>query len=53
MYRQELGEALRLNPALLAVRLELVQDYADSNEGHAARDLLDDARSFKSGPPGF
>jgi tetratricopeptide (TPR) repeat protein len=43
IYRQELSETLRLNPALLAVRIELVRDYVDSNEGQAALDTLEGA----------
>jgi Tfp pilus assembly protein PilF len=42
-YRQELAEALRLNPALEAVRLELAGDYINANDGHSAQVLLDEA----------
>jgi tetratricopeptide (TPR) repeat protein len=42
-YRQELTEALRLNPHLLTVRLELANDLANHQEARAAIDLLDAA----------
>ncbi len=34
-YRQELAEALRLNPALIAVRLELAQNFLQANAWQA------------------
>ena len=40
-FAADLAEALRLNPALEGVRVELARDYVNSNDGHAARDLLD------------
>jgi tetratricopeptide (TPR) repeat protein len=43
LYRQELAEALRLNPSLEAVRVELAADYTNNNDGHSARDLVDAA----------
>jgi tetratricopeptide (TPR) repeat protein len=43
VYRQELSEALRLNPALLSVRIELARDYLASNDGQAALNTLDGA----------
>jgi tetratricopeptide (TPR) repeat protein len=42
-YRQELNEALRLNPHLLTVRLELANDLTDHKEARAAINLLDAA----------
>lgn len=42
-YRQELTEALRLNPYLLQVRLELAHHLASNNSTRAAFDLLDAA----------
>jgi tetratricopeptide (TPR) repeat protein len=41
MQRQELTEALRLNPRLLRVRLELVRTLIDSNSAAAALSVLD------------
>jgi len=41
LYRQELSEALSLNPALDTVRLELIRNYIAVNDGHSARDLVD------------
>ncbi len=50
-YRQELTETLRLNPALLTVRIELAQDLINSHDGQAALDTLDAALpSQKSAP---
>lgn len=43
IYRQELAEALRLNPALMAVRLELAQNFLQANAGRPALDLLNEA----------
>lgn len=43
IYRQELAEALRLNPALIAVRLELAQNLLQANAGRDALDLLNEA----------
>ncbi len=43
IYRQELAEALRLNPALIAVRLELAQNFLQANAGRPALDLLNEA----------
>ena len=43
LYRQELSEALRLNPALMPVRAELMQNLVNSNEARAALALLDAA----------
>lgn len=43
LYRQELGEALRLNAALEPVRVELARDYVNQNEVKAALDVLDGA----------
>jgi tetratricopeptide (TPR) repeat protein len=42
-YRQELGEALRLNPALESIRSELAGDLIRSNSGQAALDVLNAA----------
>lgn len=42
-YRQELSEALRLDPSRLAIRLELAQDYVRHKEGAAALDTLNAA----------
>lgn len=43
-YRQELGETLRLNPNLLAVRAELAHSLSSTSSGaRAALDLLDTA----------
>jgi tetratricopeptide (TPR) repeat protein len=42
IYRQEMAKALELNPALLAVRLELAQTLA-AKEPRAALDLLSEA----------
>lgn len=43
LYRQELGETLRLHPALLPVRIELAQDFMAGKDGKAALDTLDAA----------
>jgi tetratricopeptide (TPR) repeat protein len=43
LYRQELGEALRLNPSIELVRVELARDFINANDGHRARDILDGA----------
>jgi len=42
-YRQELSEALKLDPALLPVRIELAQNLVNGKEAPAALDLLDAA----------
>jgi tetratricopeptide (TPR) repeat protein len=43
-YRQELSETLRLNPNLLAVRVELARNLSSTPSGaHASLDLLDAA----------
>lgn len=42
-YRQELSETLRLDAALLAVRLELARDYVADKKAQAARDVLNAA----------
>lgn len=42
-YRQELSEALRLNPFLLPVRLELAESYVHDTQVRAALDTLDAA----------
>jgi len=42
-YRQELSEVLSLDPTLLAVRLELAQDYISAKSAQAARDVLNAA----------
>jgi tetratricopeptide (TPR) repeat protein len=52
VYRQELAKALELNPALLAVRLELAQALSQTNEARAAIDLLAEApESQRAAPP--
>ena len=43
MYRQELGEALRLNPMLETVRAELAKDLTGNKGAQAALDLLNAA----------
>ena len=43
IYRQELTEALRLNPSLLPVRVELAQNLLDSKEYGTVLDLVDRA----------
>jgi tetratricopeptide (TPR) repeat protein len=49
-YRQELGETLRLNPNLLAVRAELAHSLSSTKPGaHAAIDLLDTAPPSQKG----
>lgn len=49
-YRQELGETLRLNPNLLAVRAELAHSLSSTQPGaHAALDLLDTAPAQQKG----
>ena len=40
-YKQELSEALRLNPFLLSARLELVRQLLSDKEHRAASDLID------------
>jgi tetratricopeptide (TPR) repeat protein len=51
-YRQELSEALKLNPGLQSVRVELAQTLVKRNEGRAALELLDAApEAQKSSPP--
>ena len=42
-YRQNLAETLRLNPALLSVRLELARDYMAAKDGQGALGTLDGA----------
>lgn len=51
IYRQELAEALRLNPALLAVRVELAQNLVNSKEGTAALDLLNETPEYQKVSP--
>jgi len=46
-YRQELSQTLQLNPALLAVRLELAQDYVANKNGQAALELLSETPDFQ------
>lgn len=43
IYRQELTEALRLNPSLLPVRLELAQSLVNDKQFLSALDVLDHA----------
>jgi tetratricopeptide (TPR) repeat protein len=52
-YRQELSEALRLDPALLLVRLELAQNLTAGKEERAARDILDAAPQFQKASPAW
>jgi tetratricopeptide (TPR) repeat protein len=47
LYRQELAEALRLNPGLIQIRAELMQNLVNANEGKAAISLADSAPSFQ------
>ncbi len=42
-YRQELSEALRLNPNLQQVRIELAQNLMSTNDARGALDLLNSA----------
>jgi tetratricopeptide (TPR) repeat protein len=49
IYRQELSQALRLNPFLLPVRLESARDLIASNSGTAALDLLDQTPESQRG----
>jgi tetratricopeptide (TPR) repeat protein len=42
-YRQELAETLRLNPALLKVRIDVAQDLANAGDTKGALDVLDAA----------
>jgi len=51
IYRQELTESLRLNPALLTVRVELAQNLVNSKEGAAALDLLNETPEYQRGSP--
>ena len=53
LYRQELGDALRLNPALMSVRLELVQSFLQANDGKTALDLLNEAPEAQKQLPPF
>jgi putative PEP-CTERM system TPR-repeat lipoprotein len=48
-YRQELSEALRLNPALESVRVELAKSLIADNAPKAALDILDAAPSAQKG----
>ena len=48
-YRQELSEALQLNPYLLPVRLELSQSLLSSSNAKAALDLLNSAPESQRG----
>ncbi len=50
-YRQALMEALRLNPALVAVRIELADSFINAREGQAALNTLDGAPSFQKAYP--
>jgi tetratricopeptide (TPR) repeat protein len=43
IYRQEISEALRLNPELIPVRAELAQHLVNAKEARAAIALLDEA----------
>jgi tetratricopeptide (TPR) repeat protein len=52
-YRQELSEALRLNPELLAVRLELAQNFTNGKEVGAALELLNNAPKFQQSALAF
>jgi len=45
LYRQELSRALQLNPALMPIRVELMQNLVNTNEAKAALAL------FESAPP--
>jgi tetratricopeptide (TPR) repeat protein len=47
LQRQELFEALRLNPVLLRVRLELAQLLIEDNGAKTAIDVLDEAPAFQ------
>ena len=47
--RQELGEAVRLNPYLLAARLELAQLLIQANDGKAAFEALKNAPAAQEG----
>jgi tetratricopeptide (TPR) repeat protein len=47
LYRQELSEALQLNPALLPIRVELMQNLVNANEAKAALALLDSAPAYQ------
>jgi tetratricopeptide (TPR) repeat protein len=47
VFRQELGEALRLNPNLIQVRAELMQNLVNVGEAKAALALADSAPSFQ------
>jgi tetratricopeptide (TPR) repeat protein len=49
MQQQELGEALRLDPALLAVRLELAQTLIAGRGAQSALQLLDEAPPDQKG----
>lgn len=43
LYRQDLSEALRLNPNLLAIRIELAQSLNNDKQPQAALDVVDSA----------
>ncbi len=47
IYRQELTEALRLNPDLLPVRIELAQNLLNANAASTALDVLDHAPAYQ------
>lgn len=47
IYREELSEALKLNPYLLTVRLEAAQDLISGGNAKTAIDVLDQAPAFQ------
>jgi tetratricopeptide (TPR) repeat protein len=47
IYREELLKALQLDPTLLAVRVEAIQDLLASNNAKAAMSLLNETPSFE------
>lgn len=51
LYRQALAKALELNPGLRVVRLELAQQFIQSNEGRAALDTLNNAPESQKKSP--
>lgn len=53
IYRQELGEALHLNPGLLAVRLELAQDLLQGQDPKSALEFLNQAPESQKQLPNF
>jgi tetratricopeptide (TPR) repeat protein len=51
--RQELGEAIRLNPYLLTARIELAQLLLQANDRKAALGLLDEVPNAQKNVPGL